>query len=589
MRVGRLWEHLRARFGFSREKTVTEAAVSSGVRSAMPKVKRTGYLNEEAFAGELVRIKDGDVVPQPHLHVFSLSDFRNAVGSKWERLGGLVEVAVESIIRRHVDTESDIFTRLDAEISCLALPLASRAETRTRVAAIARDISAHLFGDTVIDGRRPQVLAANLPLDDALTEEGEMDRVAIDHALAKAGAALAASFSGASSGMLGAALAAPHRASLASLMSKNELDQMAAKGEKKPVYAISGGERTQVKAPDWFVPDAVVPLKGADAPRQVLNLSSSLNGADAEKKAMAASKAASAQAADWFDPNARTLNGADAKRQVLNLSNQRGGTRPNEEVILGDTEAKSSSGLSPESALTLVWTPTWVTSRRAIGAFHARIIRSDTESAPTLEGVHAYDDLAPMEALTLDRFTSTQAARELKALFYSRQKIGLTVPVHWMSLSPKWRDVIRIPFEDCPAPARRKFLKIEVFGLNPSIPSNILRRIFEPLEKIGCDVMARLPISAVEMIPALSHLRAVGVDLAELQDDERVGDEELFARLEVFRTAAKKAKIASYVWGIRRRSLIAKVVASGFSLVNGPGVMCDLSHPELPSRGGRPD
>jgi hypothetical protein len=153
-----------------------------------------------------------------------------------------------------------------------------------------------------------------------------------------------------------------------------------------------------------------------------------------------------------------------------------------------------------------------------------------------------------------------------------------------MSLAPRWRDCIRIPFEDCPPAARQKLLKMEVFGLSPSVPPHALRRMFEPLERIGCDVMARLPLSALDMIPSLSFLKAVGVDLAELGDDERVGDDDLFARLELFRAAAKKNKIACYVWGVRRRPLIARVVQSGFSLVNGPGVMCDLSHPQVPNR-----
>jgi hypothetical protein len=590
MGVGHLWESIRRRLGFGHQEPAAEGGVlPSGPRPVMPKARRSGYLNVDIFAGELARIKDDTVDAldsQPHLHVFSLSDFRNAVGDKWDRLGGLVEVAVESIIRRHVNTEKDIFTRLDAEIACLALPQASRSDTRTCIAAIARDISAHLFGDAVIDGRRPQVLAANLPLVDALTDEGEMDRAAIDHALAKAGAALAASLAG-----MGQGGAAAHRVSLSTLMTPEDAAAMEAEAkkererEKKKGYAISGGEARRLEEPEWLIPEQSS-LKGADSPRQVMNLSSHLNGADAVGKTgdRAADKGRTV-AAKWFDPGGG-LSGADAERKVLNVGEGRKERAPEEVLRI---EGMSHSSLTPDSALTLVWTPTWVTSKRAIGAFHARIIRSDKASAPTLEGVHAYDDLAPIEALTLDRFTVTQAAHELNNLFYARQKIGLTVPVNWMSLSPKWRDVIRIPFESCPVEARRKFLKIEVFGMTSSVPPNVLRRVLEPLERVGCDVMVRLPLSAVDMISSLVNVKAVGVDLAELHDDERVGDDELFSRLDAFRAEAKKAKIACYAWGVRRRPLIGKLVTSGFSLVNGPGVMCDLSHPGLPSQTSRPN
>ncbi|WP_156612577.1 hypothetical protein [Paramagnetospirillum marisnigri] len=578
-----------------------------------------------------MRIKEGDE-PHPHLHVFSLSDFRDAVGPKWERLNGLVEVAVESIIRRHVDSGQDIFTRLDAEISCLTLPNASRSETRTKVAAIAHDISAHLFGDAVIDGRRPQVLSANLPLNDALTEEGEMNRQAINHALAQAGAALSTDSTARSAGAAAAQdLAAPHRATLASLMSPEDAARIAAAQPGKG-FAISGGETRRMEEPDWFIPSAPAPLQGADAPRQTLVQSTTLQGADATRQAAARAASHKALMADWFEvtpPHAdqatpdqssahkaagserismgatpgkaepatpswygdaapQRLNGADAERAVIRLDKAGGGPKPPETIISvdGGGWGGGASPLTPESSLTLVWTPTWVTSRRAIGAFHARLIRSDRDNSPTLEGVHAYDGLNPMETLTLDRFAATQSARELKNLFFSRQRLGLTVPVHWMSLSPKWRDCIRIPFEDCPSEARRRFLKIEVFGLSPEVPPIVLRRMFEPLERIGCDVLARLPLSAAAMIPALSQLRGVGVDLAELHDEERVGDDELFARLDLFRETARKAKIASYVWGVRRRPLIARLVKAGYSLVNGPGVMCDLSHPVLPSKGG---
>ena len=524
-------------------------------------VRRTGYLAVDKFANELAQFKDGDSATQPRLHVFSLTDFRQAVGGKWEKLGALVEVAVESIIRRHVDSEKDIFTRLDAEIACLALPNTSRSETRTRVAAIARDISAHLFGDAVIDGRRPQVWAANMPIEAALTEDGDMDRAAIEDALAKAGAALMAGSSGlgGAGGRGDQAMAAPHRATLAVLMAD---DPTKPKGADAPrtVFAISGGQRDSSDIPsgrpDW-AEDQGKPLAGADAPRRTMTVgkggAETARGGKGGAETARGGNAPAASSPDWLDSQIQERGSASAK-------------------------------MTPESSLTLVWSPTWVTAKRAIGAFHARVIRSDRDNAPTLEGVNAYSGLAPVETLTLDRFTATQAAKELKGLFFTQQKIGLTVPVHWMSLAPRWRDCIRIPFEDCPPAARQKLLKMEVFGLSPSVPPHALRRMFEPLERIGCDVMARLPLSALDMIPSLSFLKAVGVDLAELGDDERVGDDDLFARLELFRAAAKKNKIACYVWGVRRRPLIARVVQSGFSLVNGPGVMCDLSHPQVPNR-----
>lgn len=468
-------------------------------KSRLPRVRRiTGYLPPDDFADALMTLKGRGIGGEERLHVFSLSDFREAAGDKWTRLGALVEVAVESIIRRNIDNDTDLFTRLDSELSCLALPRTPRPEARARVGAIARDLTAHLFGDALIGGRRPQVVAANLPLREALTEDGALDREAIDKALARAGAALAA------------------------LMDPTEIlpaDRMAPAAAGS-VFAISGGMRER-------------------APEEIFTIA-----------------ATGGKGADWLDA------AFDAQ------------ARP---------AAPEKERLDPQSSLLLVWTPTWVTNRQGIGAFQARVIRSDPGDPAPKEGVHAYAGVSPVEALTLDRFVATMAARELKTLYFGQRRTGLSVPIHWTSLAPRWRDCIRIPFEDCPPPARRKFLKIEVFGLTPDLSPLILGNLFGPLEMVGCDVLARLPLGATAMIGDLRGVKGVGVDLAELEGDDRVGDEELFERLMAFRTEARKAGLASYVWGLRRRPLIARVIRAGFSLVNGPGVMCDLGCPALPT------
>lgn len=550
MAFGRLWFSLKRRLGLSANETGQPSSggvpnTIAAIRASMPRSRRTGFLTEQAFADEMMSLKNGG--GGPRLHVFSLSDFRRAVGPKWDRLQGLVEVAFDTIIRRHVDINKDVFTRLDAEIACLALPDTDRSDARSRVAGIAHDLGTHLFGDSLVDGRRPQVLAANLSLDEALTAEGLMDRQAIDKALAQSAAALA----------------------VEAVKEKTP----PAKARAGSVFAISGHRSIPLDEPDWFIPDQN-PLRGADAPRQVLRQSNHLDGADAQRRVMDTASmeqpANATPASSWFDDAVKHLRGADAERQVLRIENA--------------PQGGSASGFSAESSLTMVWTPTWVTGRNEVAAFHARILRSDKLRGPVLEGVHAYEGLLPVEVLTLDRFCASQAAHELKAMHYAKQRMGLTVPVHWMSLSPKSRDFIRMPFEECPVDARRRLLKMEIFGVTPAVPQAILSRMFAPLEGLGCDVLVRLPLTAPTMIEALPAARAVGVDLAELSKQERVGDAELFDQLEVFRNTARQARKACYVWGVRRRPLIVQLVKAGFSLVNGPGIMCDLAHPVLPAK-----
>jgi hypothetical protein len=598
MGLASLWAGITRRFRRASDEKSGERVASPRPQPPRPQAPPTGFLDPDTFAQTLIGTSaiKGD---EHRLHVFSLTDFKDAVGGKWDKLSGLLEVAGDAIIRRHVDLSKDVITRLDAEIACLSMPVASRQESRARVASIAGDLSTYLFGDAIIDGRRPQVVAANMAVKDAVTEEGTLDHEAIRKAIAQAGAALPPQ----------GGLSAPHRASLAAMLPPTDTAKPPAKGGG--AYAISGGDKPyridESKVPQWTTDepkkrasDQPLPafrventsltggdssrrsmsmdgsnLYGADAPREVMRVEgSSLSGADAERRVMRV--------------EGTSLSGADAPREVMRVEATSGkGADWLEEQLERQAEAGLASGhhLSPESSLTLVWTPTWVATKRAVGAFHAKVIRVDKEGAPPLEGAYAYADAAPIESLTMDRFVATQAAYELKDLFYGRHKLGLTVPFHWMSLAPRWRDCIRIPFESCPPQALRKHLKIEIFGLSTAIPPHVINRLFQPLEKLGCPLMARLPLSAAGMVKALSGVKAIGIDLAQLSPEEKVGDAELLERMERFRDVAHKSGMACYVWGIRRRPLIAEVIKAGFSLVNGPGVMTDMAHPR-PASGG---
>lgn len=563
-------------------------------RAAQPQRPQTGFLDPDTFAQALLDASNTAKGEDHRLHVFSLADFRQAVGSKWGKLSGLLEVAGDAIIRRHVDLSKDVITRLDAEIACLSMPTASRQESRARVASIAADLSTYLFGDALIDGRRPQVVAANMPAKDAVTEEGTLDHEAIRKAVAKAGAALSAQ----------GGLSAPHRATLAAMLPPEDAARLG-KAAPGAAYAVSGGDKPyridESTVPKWVMEEprkraSDQPLAafrventsqgGADAPRTPLSMDGGgLDGADAPRKVMRVD----GKTLNGADAPRTTLavegshlNGADAPREVMNVAARDGkGADWLEEQLerQAETGLASDHHLLPETSLTLVWTPTWVATKRAVGAFHAKVIRVDKDGAPPLEGAYAYADAAPIESLTMDRFVATQAANELKDLFYGRHKLGLTVPFHWMSLAPRWRDCIRIPFESCPPQALRKHLKIEIFGLSPAIPPHVINRLFQPLEKLDCTLMARLPLSAAGMVKALKGVKAIGVDLAQLAPEEKVGDAELLERLERFRDVAHTSGMACYVWGIRRRPLITEVIKAGFSLVNGPGVMTDLAHP----------
>ena len=71
----------------------------------------------------------------------------------------------------------------------------------------------------------------------------------------------------------------------------------------------------------------------------------------------------------------------------------------------------------------------------------------------------------------------------------------------------------------------------------------------------------------------------IGIDMAELVAAERTGDDELLEALTAYRAEAAKARLGSYVWGVRRRKVIVGAVQMGFGMVNGPALMKDIPKP----------
>jgi len=311
MGLASLWAGIKERFRRAPGRPGTSPTAAPRSHAAQAQRPQTGFLDPDSFAQALLASSDAAQGEDQRLHVFSLTDFRQAVGSKWGKLSGLLEVAGDAIIRRHVDLSKDVITRLDAEIACLSMPTASRQESRARVASIAADLSTYLFGDALINGRRPQVVAANMPAKDAVTEEGTLDHEAIRKAVAKAGAALPA---------LGG-LSAPHRATLAAMLPPEEAARLGARAGGA-AYAVSGGDKPyrvdESTVPKWVMEEPrkrEMPvlkvegrsLSGADAPREVMRVDGkTLNGADAPRATLSV--------------DGRSLNGADAPREVMNVA-----------------------------------------------------------------------------------------------------------------------------------------------------------------------------------------------------------------------------------------------------------------------------
>ena len=105
------WADRYVPFDLGQTLSAIDATLHLVVLNADPDAAPTGFLDPDAFARTLISTSaaKGD---EHRLHVFSLTDFKDAVGSKWDKLSGLLEVAGDAIIRRHVDLSKDVITRL---------------------------------------------------------------------------------------------------------------------------------------------------------------------------------------------------------------------------------------------------------------------------------------------------------------------------------------------------------------------------------------------------------------------------------------------------------------------------------------------
>jgi hypothetical protein len=560
------------------------------VRQDQRRGRRTGFLDLRSFLHVANGLSKREI--EERLHVISVSDFRKAVGHKWKRLAPLVETATDHIIRRHINLKKDSYTRLDGDITCIILPREDRQSSHKRISAIAKDITSHLIGSKLVAGRRPQVVAVNVALKDLLSDIG----IASIHSALKE-----ASVSASAKGGLGPA-------------------QTTTLGS---AFAISGGQRPAdpQDEPAWITIDrptkeaaemGVMQAEGRGpkldervmivekGPRgEMAVMQAEGRGPKLDERVMIVEKGPRGEMAVMqaegrgpkSDEVVIVVNRTSAGVAVLPAFFEDNGRQ--DPALLSErldalvTAGTSEARMPAEAALTLVWTPTWVTSAQGIGAYHARIIRQDRPDLEVLEGVNAYTNINPVETIALDRFAVTQAAKEVTNIFFSRSKVGVTVPIHWMSLAPRWREYIKIALEGAASQGRRRLLKVEVFGLGANITPAILNTLLSPLEGSECDVLLRLPLSIGEI--AVSHplVKGVGVDLSELDEHERCGDDALVERLAQFHERARAARLATYVWGLRRRQVISRITAIGYSLINGPGVMPDVARPGPPTGGAR--
>lgn len=494
--------------------------------------RQTARLTDESFrmaARQLRQEEEGAF--QIKLHIISLVEFHEAVGTKWARVADKVMMIAEGVINMHLGT-GNMFGRQGSDFFVLLFRTCDNAEARRRSITIAQELGTRLVGDQFLGEERPLALAAEISMDDGLNPDGSLNLTAVQGAVSEIRSILVAQTAknnGTPSWMRPGTGDQPKPEPRRAWTPCAPEEKAAANGA--PPIAITGetGPKAPPKDPGWK------PL-------------------DMERKA-------AVQDATWV---------------ILDM----GGSAKPLPPGLEETEEPATEPLPADARLALLWRPTWVAAGEAIGAYQARIQRVDNESKPALEGTQAYPRGDETGANTLDRFCIAGAIRDFRASEAAGNQSAIVLPIHWSTLTAENRMEFLAPFADLTQQSRGARVVIDLFGVPKDVKPTTLGAAIENARQLCREVALRTRLSAPRVALALDcGASMVGIDLSELAQPERTDDIQLLDALRAFAEHAGKARLGTYVWGVRRRKVVTGAVRAGFAMVNGPALMKDIPKP----------
>jgi len=463
---------------------------------------------------------------QTKLQIISLVEFREAVGDKWTRLSEKVMLIAEGAIARHLGP-GNVSGRQGQDFFVLLFRTVPEAEGRRRAVRIAEDLGTRLLGDQFAGHALPLALAAEIGLAEAMGPDGRLDPLALAQAIAETRALIA------DQAETGQPL---RRALLPGGLGGDEggLRRSLLPGEAR---AAEDAGRTLY---------AVGPLGEPLPPEQV---------ADPTWRAVEIERPRRTRADPEWTPMA-------PKRPAV--------------------EAAPAAGPPPmpaEAEVSVVWRPTWLAAGEVIGAYLARVRRTDQPGSPPLEGPHAYPVEAAETARRLDRVLIAAAAR-LLATPAAVPAPALIVPLHWGSVSSAQRLSLLGPLADLPDALRQPRLILDLFGVPDGVSNRDLAQAIAALRPLARQVVLRQPLDRPRPARAAEcGARGIGIDLGDLPADRHPDDDALIDSLARLHQGADAAGLAAYAWGLRRRAAVLGTVLGGFAMVNGPGLMKDLDQP----------
>ncbi|MEW5726249.1 MAG: hypothetical protein AB1918_00345 [Pseudomonadota bacterium] len=474
------------------------------------------------------------------LQIISLVEFREAVGDKWHQISDKVMLIAEGVIQLHIGP-GNVYGRQGQDVFALLFRTCSHTEARRRALDIAKELGTRLVGDKVLGSDRPLALAAEVHLAGAVDADGTINPGAIAQAVNEMRAMVAIATQDAAGdesvrSWMKQKLAAPTpdqiRAHLRPGAPRPPPEPLPPRASLRPseppagpIYPATPTPRPAAKAPPPAAPTGLIPLARHARP-----------------------------APEW---------------KPLVVDNNWGTDR----LVDGPRP------LPPDVRLSLLWRPTWVAGNETIGAFRAHIQRIDHRDMPALEGSHAYTG-GNATSQSLDKFLIGQAMRAFCAAETAGLGSLVVLPVHWDSVYSTRRMELLAPMADATAEARAARLVIELFGVPADTPAEDVAAAVSVLRGLCRAVLLRVPLVRPPIqAAALAGAAQVGIDLADLTEVERTDDDRLLERLRGLLTQAEQAGTGTFVWGVRRRKVVAGAVAAGFDLINGPALMKDIARP----------
>jgi len=246
--------------------------------------------------------------------------------------------------------------------------------------------------------------------------------------------------------------------------------------------------------------------------------------------------------------------------------------KPNQVTLeWAEAEKKQEAPLKQQFAFRPMWDP----ARNVLSMYLC--IPASTMGKPQ----QIWDETASRTLDDLLRFDLAMAERvlvELDAMHSDGRQLLITLPVHFESLSTAGHRGHYVQMLATRlTPAIGQFLVIELVGLPDGIVTSRLLEMVTTLMKCSRAVVARLRVDENNVSSfQTAGLRAVGCDLS----GHSLSESALLQHMNRFNRNAARAKLRTYVRGVRTISLAAAAVGAGFSFIDGDIIASAVKRPE---------